>query len=82
MKTLNKLWRAWKRFGQFMGTILAYIVLTIFYFTFFLPYAVGMTWLSDPLHIRQPKPVWAVREANDPSIEADEPSIEGARRQF
>ena len=80
MKTLNKLWQAWKRLGQWMGTLLATVVLTIFYFTLFLPYAVGMTWLSDPLHIRHPKPVWAAREADATS--ADEPSIEGARRQF
>jgi hypothetical protein len=75
MDILNKLWGAWKRFGQFMGTILAQVVLTIFYFTLFVPYAVGMTWLSDPLHIRQPEPVWSKRDAGDSTIEA-------ARRQF
>jgi hypothetical protein len=75
MKTLKKLWQAWKRLGQFLGTVLASIVLTVFYFTLFLPYAVGMTWLSDPLQIRQPRPVWAARPAGDPSIES-------ARRQF
>ena len=75
MKILKQVWQAWKRFGQFMGTILAYIVLTIFYFTLFLPYAVVMTWFSDPLLIRRPQPTWAARPAGDPSIE-------GARRQF
>jgi hypothetical protein len=75
MSILNKLWSAWKRLGQVMGTVLAYVVLTLFYFTLFVPYAVGMTWLSDPLHIRQPRPLWVAREAGDPSIE-------GARRQF
>ena len=79
MKTLNKLWDAWKRFGQVMGTVLAYVVLTVFYFTLFLPYAVGMTWFSDPLHIRRPRPLWVAREAVGP---ADGPAIEGARRQF
>ena len=72
---LKRFWQAWKRFGQLMGTILAHVVLTVFYFTLFLPYAAIMTWFSDPLLIRRPKPVWAARQADDPSIEA-------ARRQF
>ena len=75
MKTLNNIWQAWLRFGRWMGTILAYIVLTIFYFTFFLPYAAIMTWFSDPLLIRRPKPAWTARQAGVPTIE-------GARRQF
>ena len=62
MKTLNKIWQAWKRLGQLMGTVLAYIVLTLFYFTLFVPYGLAMTWLSDPLRIRQPRPVWAARD--------------------
>ena len=45
----RSIWRAWLRFGRIMGTILAYVVLTIFYFTLFLPYAAVMTWFSDPL---------------------------------
>ena len=91
MKTLHKLWQAWKRLGQLMGTVLAYVVLTLFYFTLFLPYAVGMTWLSDPLRIRRPRPVWAAREADGPanapsigpaSSPVGESSMEAARRQF
>jgi len=34
-----------------------------------------MTWFSDPLRIRQPKPAWTPRQAS-------EPSLDGARRQF
>ena len=75
MKTLRKFWQAWQRFGRFMGTIVAHVALTVFYFSLFLPNAVVMTWFSDPLLIRQPKPTWAARQAGDPSIEA-------ARRQF
>ena len=75
MDILNKIWQGWLRFGRILGTVLAYIVLTIFYFTFFMPYAAIMTWFSDPLAIRQPRPAWTARQAG-------EPSIEGARRQF
>ena len=75
MKTLNKIWQAWLRFGRLMGTILGYIVLTVFYFTFFMPYAAVMTWFSDPLLIRPSRPAWTTRQVG-------EPSLEDARRQF
>ena len=75
MKILNKFWQAWKRLGRLMGTVLAYVVLTVFYFTIFFPYAAVMTWFSDPLLIRSSKPAWTERQAG-------EPTLEGARRQF
>jgi hypothetical protein len=87
MNILNKLWQAWKRLGQVMGTALAYVVLTLFYFTLFLPYAAAMTWLSDPLQIRRPRPLWVAREAVRPAARpadgpASDPSIDAAQRQF
>ena len=77
MELLRTLWRAWKRLGQFMGDVLARVVLTLFYFTLLAPFGMGVTWLSDPLHTRRPegKLAWPVRQN-------DEPSIENARRQF
>jgi hypothetical protein len=80
MDTLRKLWRAWLRFGQFLGDILARIVLTLFYFTLFAPFGIGVTWFSDPLrtrHADSADPVaWLDREQEDPT------GLDGARRQF
>jgi hypothetical protein len=77
METLRKLWAAWKRFGQFLGDILARVVLTLFYFTVFVPFGLGVTLFSDPLRARrQAARGWLDRE-DDVEL-----SIEEARGQF
>ena len=74
---LRKIWHAWKRLGQFMGDILARVVLTLFYFTIFLPFGLAVTVLSDPLRMRRlrPTPFWLARETGDQNLDE-------ARRQF
>ncbi|VAW31313.1 hypothetical protein MNBD_CHLOROFLEXI01-4593, partial [hydrothermal vent metagenome] len=37
-ETLSKLWEGWKKFGEFMAKWMARIILTLFYFTIFLPF--------------------------------------------
>ncbi len=75
MEFLRKLWHAWKRFGQFIGDLLARVVLTLFYFTLFLPFGLGVTLFSDPLHARPHKPLWHERTHGDSTVAE-------ARRQF
>lgn len=53
METLRKVWQAWKRIGQTIGDILARVVLTVFYFTLFMPFGLGVRLLGDPLMIRR-----------------------------
>jgi hypothetical protein len=78
MEILGKLWRAWKRFGQFLGDILARVVLTLFYFTVFVPFGLGITLFSDPLQMHE--------TASQTWLPCDgqhvKPSLEEARRQF
>lgn len=38
---LTTLWRAWKRIGMLIGDVIARIVLTLFYFTIFVPFGLG-----------------------------------------
>ena len=78
MDLLRKLWQAWKRFGQFLGDILARIVLTLFYFTLFAPFGVGVTWFSDPLRVRD---AGVLSWLPCPTPE-NAPSVDDARRQF
>ncbi len=76
MRVLRRLWQAWKRFGQFLGDIVARVVLTLFYFTLFVPFGIGVTWFSDPLQTQDRAPRgWRARPTAAPSIE-------DARRQF
>jgi hypothetical protein len=77
MDLLRTLWQAWKRFGQFLGDVLARVVLTLFYFTVFVPFGLGVTLWSDPLRMRKSDGtcLWLSRRTGDQSIDE-------ARRQF
>ena len=52
MEILRKVWQTWKRVGQFIGDQLGRVVLTVFYFTLFMPFALGVKIWADPLDIR------------------------------
>lgn len=76
MELLKKLWRGWKRFGHFMGDVVARVVLTLFYFTIMLPFSLIVTLFSDPLDMKRRKaPAWLTRTTGDRNLEE-------ARRQF
>lgn len=73
---LKRIWEGWKRFGQRVGDIFARVVLTIFYFTIFMPFGLGVRFFSDPLAIKtRPADLWMARSTRDKTM-AD------ARRQF
>ncbi|MBI1878656.1 MAG: hypothetical protein HYR94_10595 [Chloroflexi bacterium] len=63
-------WRGWKAFGHFLGNLVARVVLTIFYFTIFVPFALGVKLFSDPLHIKStPAKLWHSRTTGDRTLE-------------
>ena len=69
MRGLRKLWEGWKAFGRFLGNLVARVVLSVFYFTIFAPYGLGVRWLSDPLQIKtRPKSLWRPRSTTDPTL--------------
>ncbi len=49
----KNVWHHWKTFGHFLGDWLARLVLTIFYFTVFVPFGIGVRLFSDPLLIKK-----------------------------
>jgi len=66
---LRKFWDGWKRFGQFLGDLLARIVLTIFYFTILLPFGLGVRFFSDPLAMKgRPAKLWLQRQTRDNTL--------------
>ena len=66
MDLLQKIWAGWKRFGHFMGDLLGRIVLTVFYFTIFLPFGLVNTLFGDPLAMKQKgAPKWIERTTGD-----------------
>jgi hypothetical protein len=77
METLRRVWEVWKRFGRFIGDIVARIALTLFYFTIFVPFGLGVRLLSDPLGTkrRSRSSLWLSRRTTDSTLQ-------DARRQF
>lgn len=70
MGTLRKVWQAWKRIGQAIGDTLARVVLTVFYFTLFMPFGLGVRLLGDPLMIRRRgRSNWLERKTHDLTLD-------------
>jgi len=70
METLRKGWQAWKRIGQFIGDQIGRLVLTVFYFTLFMPFGLGVRLLADPLAIRpHGSSKWLERTTHDQTLE-------------
>jgi hypothetical protein len=67
---IKDFWVGWKAFGHFLGNALARVVLTIFYFTVFVPFGLGVRWLGDPLHLKStPDWLWRLRPTGDQTLE-------------
>jgi hypothetical protein len=70
MEALRKFWHAWKRFGQFMGDLIGRLVLTVFYFTLFMPFGLGVRFFGDPLALRPSgHSKWLERTTKDLTID-------------
>lgn len=69
MAFLKKFWEGWKKFGHFMGDLIGRLVLTLFYFTLFLPFGLIVRFFMDPLHIKHIPTAWQKRITKDKTIE-------------
>lgn len=74
---LGRAWRSWVEIGGYFGDFQSRLILTIFYATVFLPFAVITRVLADPLHARQAPESsgWITRQEHDVDLQA-------SRRQF
>jgi hypothetical protein len=69
-EALRAFWEAWKRFGRFMGNIITRIILTLLYFTIFLPFGIGARLFTDPLQIKEERnESWNQRKTGDKTLE-------------
>jgi hypothetical protein len=67
---IKDFWHGWRAFGQFLGNWLARVVLTIFYFTIFVPFGLGVRLFADPLYIKkQSNELWRPRTTGDQKFE-------------
>ena len=59
-------WKIWKRIGRFMGDVVGRVFLTLYYFTLFVPFALGVRLLGDPLGLHPRGPgKWRERTTQD-----------------
>ena len=55
----RRAWQIWQRFGHMLGDLLARVVLTVFYFTVFIPFALVARLTQDPLGLKAADgPLW------------------------
>lgn len=74
---LRTFWEAWKRWARRVADAQARILLTVFYYSILMPFALFLRWRSDPLAIKPGTAKgWRTR------IEPAEAPLERARRQF
>lgn len=70
MDILRRVWSTWKRIGQAIGDLIARVVLSFFYFTFMLPFGLGIRLFGDPLQIKdRSRTLWLERAKQNPDLE-------------
>ena len=55
---LKRIWQSWKRAAHAIGTFQARVLLTLFYATLVLPFAIFVRLFSDPLRIKRRPTEW------------------------
>ncbi len=70
MTQLKLFWESWKAFGHFLANSVARVAMTLFYFTVFVPFAIGVRLFSDPLRIKTAPPsFWIARTTGDKNLQ-------------
>ncbi len=74
----KRVWEWWKPVANKIGNFQARLILTIFYFTLFVPFALIVKFATDPLRIKsKTKKGWIERKQ-----ESIEDPLERAKKQF
>ncbi|MCR4324738.1 MAG: hypothetical protein NUV69_03575 [Candidatus Curtissbacteria bacterium] len=80
MKFLKLLWRKWKPIAHAIGDFQAQVILTIFYFVFFLPLGIIFAVIADPLRIHYSRA--KKKRSNFVDWEHEKDNLATAHRQF
>lgn len=60
---VRKLWQKWKAFGELIGNLFARLILSVFYFTVLVPFALIAQFFTDPLVVKTPpESFWQLRK--------------------
>jgi hypothetical protein len=71
---LKRIWNWWKPIAEKIGNFQARIILSVFYFIFVTPIALGVKLFSDPLRMKKINQGswWIPRDAREDSVEEAE----------
>lgn len=58
MKTLQRIWQAWKHIAHKIGNFQARVILTVFYAVLMFPFGMAARLFSDPLRIKSRPSQW------------------------
>jgi hypothetical protein len=58
---LQAIWERWKKFGRKLGDVQARLLLSLLYFTIFVPFSLIVRWLCDPLSIKPHQQGWRAK---------------------
>ncbi len=53
INTLQRAWKAWLRFGRWIGDVMSWVWMPLFYFIVVMPFALAVKWFSDPLRVKR-----------------------------
>lgn len=69
---ISRLWHGWAEITGYFGDFQARLLLTLFYFTVLVPFALITRRLMDPLRLRRPPAGsnWIARPAHDEDLSA------------
>ena len=66
MGIIIQIWERWLIIGRMIGDFIGRLVLSVFYFTIFMPFGLAMRLLGDPLALRlSHRPRWIERITKD-----------------
>lgn len=57
----------WREFGHFLTNLMSRFVLSLFYFTVFVPFALGAQWFTDPFRFKATT-LWQPRTTSDQTL--------------
>ncbi len=69
MRLLTRLWAGWQRASRWVGNAAGRVLLTVFYFTVFVPYGVAGRLFMDRLQLKRGAARWRERPAYDESLD-------------
>ncbi len=66
----KKIWRAWRKIGQFIGNTIGYIISTVLYIVFVTPVGIVIRIFTDYFNIKNKSSSnWTVKEQKDLSMD-------------